>query len=134
MCDELYEQDIESLPLPKDWAANVRNAVLNVFGFGRIAMLAGREFLIREGIVLQARIGRLETEVSVPCDGLLTSKSDAVTFTADFAGPVYREAIDLRPSACKRLSPSICFLCGTDYSIFAAGSGNTWPSTMRKPQ
>ena len=49
MCDELCRQDLESLPLPKDWAANVRNAVLDVIGIVRIAMLSGREFLIREG-------------------------------------------------------------------------------------
>ena len=41
MCDELCRQDLESLPLPKDWTANVRHAVLNVIGIVRIAMLAG---------------------------------------------------------------------------------------------
>ena len=35
MCDELCEQDIESLPLPKGWAANARNSVLNVIGMDR---------------------------------------------------------------------------------------------------
>ena len=65
MCDELCEQDIESLPLPKDWAANVRNAVLNVIGMVRIAMLAGRQFLIQKGDVLPAKLHRLETEVAM---------------------------------------------------------------------
>ena len=30
MCDELREEDIESLPLPKDCAETVRHAMLNV--------------------------------------------------------------------------------------------------------
>ena len=46
--------DAESLPLPKDWSATVRNAVLNVIGIVRIAMLAGREALIQEGDVKDA--------------------------------------------------------------------------------
>ena len=35
MCDELREGEIESLPLPKDWAESVRHAVLNVVGIVR---------------------------------------------------------------------------------------------------
>ncbi len=65
MGDELCEHDLGTLPLPKGWAQNVRHAVLNIIGIVRIAMLAGREFLIEEGHILQARIHRLETEVAV---------------------------------------------------------------------
>ncbi len=65
MCDELCKQDIDSLPLPKGWAANARNAVLNVIGIVRIAMLTGREFLIEKGDLSSARIHRLETEVAM---------------------------------------------------------------------
>jgi len=64
MCDELCQEDLESLPLPKNWTETVRHAVLNVIGIVRIAMLAGREFLIREGDVPGAHIHRLETEVA----------------------------------------------------------------------
>ena len=53
MCDELCEQDIESLPLPKDWAKSIRHAIMNVIGIVRIAMLAGRRFLIQEGEPIQ---------------------------------------------------------------------------------
>ncbi len=62
MCDELCEEDIESLHLPKGWAETVRHAVLNVVGILRIAMLADREFLIQEGDVPQAHIHRLKDE------------------------------------------------------------------------
>ncbi len=65
MCDELCGEDIESLPLPKDWTDTVRHAVLNIVCIVRIAMLAGREFLIREGDVADAHIHRLETEVAL---------------------------------------------------------------------
>ena len=65
MCNESYEQDIASLPLPKDWAANVRNAVLNVIGILRVAMLSGREALIQEGDVKGARIHQLESELAM---------------------------------------------------------------------
>ena len=65
MDDEHHEHDLEALPLPKGWTENVRHAVLNIIGIVRIAMLAGREFLIEEGHVLQARIQQLETEVAV---------------------------------------------------------------------
>ena len=65
MCDELREEDIESLSLPKDWNESVRHAVLNVVGIVRLAMLSGREFLIREGDVPRAHIHRLETEVAL---------------------------------------------------------------------
>ena len=65
MCDELHEVDIQSLPLPKDWADFVRHAVLNVVGILRLAMLASRELLIQEGDVPQAQIHRLESEVAL---------------------------------------------------------------------
>ena len=65
MGDELCEHDLRTSPLPKGWTRNVRHAVLNTIGILRIAMLAGREFLIEEGHVRQARIHQLETEVAV---------------------------------------------------------------------
>ena len=65
MCDEVGEQDVELLPLPKNWQASVRNAVLNVIGIVRIAMLAGREELIINGDVKEARIQQLESEVAM---------------------------------------------------------------------
>ena len=46
---EIREEDDESLRLPKNWPALVRSAVLNVVGIVRIAMLAGREALIKNG-------------------------------------------------------------------------------------
>jgi putative transposase len=61
----MSEEDIESLPLPKNWSQTVRHAVLNVVGIVRIAMLAGREFLIQKGDVPEAQIHRLETEVAL---------------------------------------------------------------------
>ena len=65
MCDDFCGDDIESLPLPKDWGGAVRHAVLNVVGIVGIAMLAGREFLVGEGNVPDAHIHRLETEVAL---------------------------------------------------------------------
>jgi len=65
MCDESCPQELESLPLPKDWTANVRHAVLNVIGIVRIAMLTGREFLIQEDKPHLAQVHRLETEVAM---------------------------------------------------------------------
>ncbi len=38
MCDELCGEDIESLPLPKDWTDTVRHAVLNVVCIVRMAI------------------------------------------------------------------------------------------------
>ena len=55
MTDEIGEQDIESRRLPKDWHSFVRSAVLNVIGIVRIAMLAGRQALIDNGDVKEAR-------------------------------------------------------------------------------
>ena len=60
MSDKTGHNDAKSLPLPKDWSASVRNAVLNVIGIVRIAMLAGREALIQEGDVKDARIHQLD--------------------------------------------------------------------------
>ena len=65
MCTERCDDDIESLPLPKGWPQTVRHAVLNVIGVVRVAMLAGREFLIQKGDVLEAHVHRLETEVAL---------------------------------------------------------------------
>jgi len=65
MSDESCEQDTESLRLPKHWATNVRNAVLNVIGLVRIATLAGREALIQEGHLQLATRQRLEVEVAM---------------------------------------------------------------------
>jgi transposase InsO family protein len=65
MCENQGEEDIESLPLPKGWPKVARHAVLNVVGIVRVAMLAGREFLIQNGDAPQAHIHRLETEVAL---------------------------------------------------------------------
>ena len=65
MCDVLCDRDVESLHLPKDWATSVRNAVLNVIGIVRIAMLVGREALIQEGDVKEARIHQLGSEIAM---------------------------------------------------------------------
>ena len=64
MCDEVGQQDVESLPLPKNWHSYARNAVLNVIGIVRMAMLAGREALITNGDAKDARIHQLESEVA----------------------------------------------------------------------
>ena len=64
MCDNQCE-DIESLPLPKGWSKAARSAVLNVVGIVRVAMLAGREALILEGDVKEARIHQLESDLAM---------------------------------------------------------------------
>ena len=64
MRDEVCQQDVE-LPLPKNWPARVRHAVLNVIGLVRIAMLVGRESLIKNGDIHEARIHQLESEVAM---------------------------------------------------------------------
>ena len=64
MRDEVCQQDVE-LPLPKNWPSCVRHAVLNVIGLVRIAMLVGRESLIKNGDVHVARIHQLESEVAM---------------------------------------------------------------------
>jgi len=66
MCTELDDLPI---PLPKDWTASIRSAVLNIIGLLRIGMLTGRESLIQEGDVLHAKVLRLETEVSMLREG-----------------------------------------------------------------
>jgi hypothetical protein len=58
-------QEFESLRLPKNWHSLVRTAVLNVLGIVRIAMLAGREALIKNGDSKDARIHQLESEVAM---------------------------------------------------------------------
>ena len=65
MRTEPCDDDIESLPLPKSWSKTVRHAVLNVICLVRVAMLAGREFLVQNGDVLEAHVHRLETEVAL---------------------------------------------------------------------
>jgi hypothetical protein len=65
MCNDVCQQDIESLPLPKNWSATARNAVLNVIGIVRIAMLVGREVLLQEGDVKRARIHQLESDLAM---------------------------------------------------------------------
>ena len=62
---EICEEDVESLRLPKDWHSYVRCAVLNVIGIIRVAMLAGREALIKNGDAKDARIHQLECEVAM---------------------------------------------------------------------
>jgi hypothetical protein len=65
MSDEISGQAGESLRLPKDGRSSVRNAVLNVIGIVRIAMLTGREALIANGSAEHARIHQLESEVAM---------------------------------------------------------------------
>ncbi len=62
---EVCEEDVETLRLPRNWHSYVRSAVLNVVGIVRVAMLAGREALIRNGDTKDARIHRLECEVAM---------------------------------------------------------------------
>jgi putative transposase len=62
---EIREGDVDSLRLPKNWHSLVRSAVLNVIGIVRIAMLAGREALIKNGDSKDARIHQLESEVAM---------------------------------------------------------------------
>ena len=64
MRDEVCQQDVE-LPLPTNWHSCVRHAVLNIIGIVRIAMLVGRESLIKNGDVQEARIHQLESEVAM---------------------------------------------------------------------
>ena len=92
MCDELREGEIESLPLPKDWAESVRHAVLNVVGIVRLAMLSGRELLIQEGDAAQAQIHRLEW-------GLAPSRSGFFRCFgfADGACPLFRRVNSAPP-------------------------------------
>ena len=59
------EEESEALRLPKGWHSHVRNAVLNVIGMVRIAMLAGREALVTNGDTQEARIHQLESEVAM---------------------------------------------------------------------
>ena len=60
----------ETLHLPKGLQSYVRNAVLNVIGIVCIAMLAGREALINNGDVKDARLHQLECEVAMLREGL----------------------------------------------------------------
>jgi transposase InsO family protein len=63
--EQVTDDDLSSLKLPKNWLQNVRHTVLNVIGLVRIAMLAGRELLIENGDTFAAKIHRLETEVAM---------------------------------------------------------------------
>ena len=65
MSAEVPDLDVETLPLPRNWHAYVRSAVLNVVGVVRIAVLAGREVLIKNGDTRHARIHQLESEVAM---------------------------------------------------------------------
>ena len=67
MRDDVGQQ--ESLRLPKNWSATVRNAVLNVIGIVRIAILASREALIENGDMKEARIHQLESELAMTAGG-----------------------------------------------------------------
>jgi hypothetical protein len=70
MPDELHDDEAESLRLPKNWHALVRCAVIQVIGIVRIAMLTGREALIKNGDAPDARIHQLESEVAMLRDEL----------------------------------------------------------------
>ena len=65
MSAEIYEEDIKSLRLPKDWHSYVRSAVLDVVGIIRVAMFAGCEALIKNGHAKDARTHQLESEVAM---------------------------------------------------------------------
>ena len=65
MPDEIHEEEAQSLRLPRNWPTLVRSAVLNVIGIVRIAMLTGRETLIKNGDAPDARIHQLECEVAM---------------------------------------------------------------------
>ncbi|MGY8771322.1 MAG: hypothetical protein ACKVH8_23150 [Pirellulales bacterium] len=62
MDNELTE---ETIPLPKNWSHSVRHSLLNVFSLLRMSMLAGREYLLNQGLNSTAHIQRLETEVAL---------------------------------------------------------------------
>ena len=65
MSARICEEDVETLRLPRNWHSYVQSAVLNVVGIVRVAMLAGREALIKNGDVKEARIHQLESEVAM---------------------------------------------------------------------
>ena len=65
MFAEVPDLDVETVRLPRNWHAYVRSAVLNVVGVVRIARLAGREMLIKNGDSRHARIHQLEAEVAM---------------------------------------------------------------------
>ena len=65
MPDEIHDDEAESLRLPRNWHALVRSAVLHVIGIVRIAMLTGREALIKNGDAPDARIHQRESEVAM---------------------------------------------------------------------
>jgi len=65
MPDEIHDEEAESLRLPRNWHTLVRGAALNVIGIVRIAMLTGRETLIKNGDAPDARIHQLESEVAM---------------------------------------------------------------------
>lgn len=46
MPDQIHDDEVESLRLPRNWHTRVRSAALQVIGIVRIAMLTGREALI----------------------------------------------------------------------------------------
>jgi putative transposase len=63
--EQVTDDELSSLKLPKNWSQAVRHTVLNVIGLVRIAMLAGREFLIKNDSTHEAKIHRLESEVAM---------------------------------------------------------------------
>ncbi len=63
MRDDVGQQ--ESLRLPRNGSATVRNAVVNVIGIVRIAILASREAWIENGDTKEARIHQWESEVAM---------------------------------------------------------------------
>jgi hypothetical protein len=65
MPTEIREEAVETFRLPKNRQSSVRTAVLHVIGVVRIAMLAGRESLIKHGAIQEARIHQLESEVAL---------------------------------------------------------------------
>jgi hypothetical protein len=65
MTAEARDQDIETLRLPRNWSASVRNAILNVIGVVGIATIAGRKALIQNGDVKDARNHQLESELAM---------------------------------------------------------------------
>jgi hypothetical protein len=63
--EQVTDDELSSLKLPKNWSQTVRHTVLNVIGLVRIAMLAGREFLNENDGTHEAKIHRLESEVAM---------------------------------------------------------------------
>ncbi len=65
MLEESRYHHSEHLKLPGNWSQSVRNAMLNVLGILRIAMLDGRKLLIEQGRAPEAQVQRLRAEVAM---------------------------------------------------------------------